>query len=242
MHSENIKVLAHPIVGNVQEKRHRHIGTVLNDLQRIDNVTSAKPQIDSSQLPGFSSFYVSFRLASVLPMAHSWGVYISQADISMIEQNLITHGFNHSDAQKFAEESLYSSVAFQYLLDCQLLNLHEVFYIAGMGFQTQRIYEALLVESSEAGHFGFSFVAEKYCNQFGHSSTQASVIKHFLPPLPPRQYYSSFSRDVFGQVLWNKSPIPSSGSYARERFLKTIPVYTNPKRAFPGISLPVNRF
>jgi hypothetical protein len=243
MHSENIKVLQHPIIGNVQVRLQQHpqIASTLNNLQLIASSPGQNLVLTSSSNLGLSSFYVSFRLASILPSTHSWGAYVAQSDISSVEQGLIANGCSQADAHRIAEETIYSMLAFQFLFDCELLHLHEIFFITGHGFQADSVFAQLLWHTGPAGDIGVSFAGENLRSEFGINSTQSAAIKQLnLPCYYRRGEFAAFSRYVFGNLLTQR--IIFSNPFALDQFLKTIPIYTNPKRAFPGVSLPVNRF
>jgi hypothetical protein len=243
MHSENIKVLQHPIIGNVQVglQQHPQIAATLNNLQLIASSPGQNLVLTSSSNLGLSSFYVSFRLASILPSAHSWGAYVAQSDISSVEQGLITNGCNQADANRIATESINSMLAFQFLFDCGLLHLHEIFFMTGLGFQADFLFTVLLGESDTTSAIGTSFAGENLRSEFGFNSTQSGAIEQLnLPCYYRRGEFAAFSRYVFGNLLTQR--ITFSNSFAIDQFLKTIPIYTNPRRAFPGVSLPINRF
>ena len=240
MHPENVKALRHPIIGNVQVQRHPQIANILNNLQLSANSPGQHQVLTPSSKNEFSSFYVSFRLASVLPSPHSWGAYIAQSDIRSIEQKLVANGCSSTDSHRIAEETIYSMLAFQFLFDCELLNLHEIFNIAGLGLQADFALDAIIGESHTTSIIGMSFAGEKLRNEFGFNSTQATAIEANLPCFYKRGKFAAFSRQIFGYMLTNK--ISFSSRFALDQFLKTIPIYTSPDRTFPGVTLPTTRF
>lgn len=191
------------------------------------------------QWPPFT--YVSFRLAATLPTTHPWGGYVSNDFLTSAEAELVANGCPARHARSIATDMIRAHISHQYLLDRACLNLHELFFMAGVGTQVVEVFDAVCYHGyTGAGHIGIAKAHGAVSARFGAQSPEAKAVSiTFRTKRHRRGELAAFCRFVFSDLLAG-ARLPFFGPDGPYRVARLLPVYTNEDKCFSGIDLPIS--
>ena len=193
------------------------------------------------QWPPFT--YVSFRLAANLPTTHPWGGYVSNDFLASAEAELVANGCPAQHAHSIAADMIRAHISHQYLLDRACLNLHELFFMAGVGPRTGEVFDAVCYHGyREAGDIGLAKAHDAVSARFGLQSAEAKATSTtFDTKWHRRGELAGFSRFVFCDLLAG-ARLPFLGPDGPYGVARLLPVYTNEDKCFSGIDLPISYY
>lgn len=248
MHPENKKIY-NPKVSAVQVEQKwvdAYQAALLNQIWSVrlsgPSAVAHVPQPTGHlQWPPFT--YVSFRLVANLPNSHPWGGYVSNDFMASAEAELVANGCPAQHARSIATDMIRAHISHQYLLDRACLNLHELFFMTGVGPRTVEVFDAVCYHGHrEAGHIGLAKAHRAVSARFGSQSFEAqAAMKTFNAGHYRHGEFARLCRDVFCDLLAG-ARLPFFGPDGPYGVARLLPVYTNEDKCFSGIDLPISYY